>query len=67
MQTRPRQEEERMIFTCSVCENPYNELNGDMDERMCQRCLDTSDMLDDMYEEHKNYEKITRKFSDNVS
>ena len=46
-----------MMFTCSVCENHYHHLDGDTDERMCQRCLDTSDMLDDMYEEHKNSEK----------
>tara|TARA_R100001594_G_scaffold136775_2_gene179340 strand:- start:1115 stop:1261 length:147 start_codon:yes stop_codon:yes gene_type:complete len=45
------------MFTCSVCENHYHHLDGDTDERMCQRCLDTSDMLDDLYKEQQKKEK----------
>tara|TARA_R100000808_G_scaffold6524_2_gene19375 strand:- start:542 stop:643 length:102 start_codon:yes stop_codon:yes gene_type:complete len=28
------------MFTCIKCEDNYNHLNGDPEERMCHECLD---------------------------
>jgi len=28
------------MWTCCECENEYDESTGDMDERMCNECLD---------------------------
>ena len=29
-----------MIYTCIECENLYDDTDGDLDERMCNRCID---------------------------
>ena len=28
------------MFTCIECEHHYDHLTGDLDERMCYKCLD---------------------------
>jgi hypothetical protein len=29
-----------MIYTCIECETLYDDTDGDLDERMCNRCID---------------------------
>ena len=36
------------MWTCCVCENEYDESTGDVDERMCNECLDGDDDLTDL-------------------
>ena len=31
------------MWTCIECENSYNEDSGDVDERMCHKCLNQED------------------------
>jgi len=31
------------MFTCIKCEDNYNHITGDVDERMCHECLDEGD------------------------
>ena len=32
-----------IVFTCCECYTPYTELTGDIDERMCDICLNHED------------------------
>lgn len=32
-----------ILFTCINCENKYNYLTGDVDERVCYKCLNKYD------------------------
>jgi hypothetical protein len=36
------------MWTCCECENEYDESTGDVDERMCDECLDGDDDLTDL-------------------
>ena len=31
------------MFTCIICEHHFNNTNGDLDERMCYKCLDSQE------------------------
>jgi len=36
------------MWTCCECENEYDESTGDVDERMCNECLDGDGDLTDL-------------------
>jgi len=40
------------MWTCCECENEYDENTGDVDERMCNECLDDDDISELIQELH---------------
>ena len=39
------------MWTCCECENKYDENTGDVDERMCNECLDEADVIREQIQE----------------
>jgi len=39
------------MWTCIECEHEYDESTGDMDERMCNECLDDDDDISELIQE----------------
>ena len=54
-----------MEFTCSVCEFKYNEMTGDVDERICNECMDKE--VDDFVESVTEQRKPIDVFSDGLT
>ena len=39
------------MWTCIECEHEYDESTGDVDERMCNECLDDDDDISELIQE----------------
>ena len=42
------------MFTCIECNDKYNHLSGDVDERTCNKCIDNCDHIWEYQPEEKD-------------